>query len=60
MQSHEQQVEINKAILVVDSLLNIVDNQEARKSIVESIDFLIDAEVEIATSHKAYEIQSDS
>ena len=59
MQSHEQQVEINKAILVVDSLLNIVDNQEARKSIVESIDFLIDAEVEIATS-KAYEIQSDS
>lgn len=60
MQSHEQQVEINKAILVVDNLLNIVDNQEARKSIVESIDFLIDAEVEIATSHKAYEIQSDS
>lgn len=59
MQSHEQQVEINKAILVVDNLLNIVDNQEARKSIVESIDFLIDAEVEIATS-KAYEIQSDS
>ena len=59
MQSHEQQVEINKAILVVDNLLNIVDNQKARKSIVESIDFLIDAEVEIATS-KAYEIQSDS
>ena len=59
MQSHEQQVEINKAILVVDNLLNIVDNQGARKSIVESIDFLIDAEVEIATS-KAYEIQSDS
>ena len=59
MQSHEQQIEINKAILVVDNLLNIVDNQEARKSIVESIDFLIDAEVEIATS-KAYEIQSDS
>ena len=52
MQSHEQQVEINKAILVVDSLLNIVDNQEARKSIVESIDFLIDAEVDIATSYK--------
>ena len=60
MQGHEQQVEINKAILVVDSLLNIVDNQEARKSIVESIDFLIDAEVEIATSHKVYEIQSNS
>ncbi len=60
MQSHEQQVEINKAILVVDNLLNIVDNQEARKSIVESIDFLIDAEVEIATSHKVYEIQSNS
>jgi hypothetical protein len=60
MQSHEQQVEINKAILVVDSLLNIVDNQEARKSIVESIDFLIDAEVEIATSDKVYEIQSNS
>ena len=59
MQSQEQQAEINKAILVVDNLLNIVDNQEARKSIVESIDFLIDAEVEIATS-KAYEIQSDS
>ena len=52
MQSHEQQVEINKAILVVDNLLNIVDNQKARKSIVESIDFLIDAEVEIATSYK--------
>ncbi len=60
MQSHEQQVEINKAILVVDNLLNIVDNQEARKSIVESIDFLIDAEVEIATSDKVYEIQSNS
>jgi hypothetical protein len=60
MQSHEQQVEINKAILVLDNLLNIVDNQEARKSIVESIDFLIDAEVEIATSHKLYEIQSNS
>jgi ABC-type polysaccharide/polyol phosphate transport system ATPase subunit len=60
MQSHEQQVEINKAILVLDNLLNIVDNQEARKSIVESIDFLIDAEVEIATSHKVYEIQSNS
>ena len=60
MQSHERQVEINKAILVVDSLLNIVDNQEARKSIVESIDLLIDAEVEIATSHKVYEIQSNS
>ena len=59
MQSQEQQAEINKAILVVDNLLNIVDNQEARKSIVESIDFLIDAEVEIATS-KVYEIQSDS
>lgn len=52
MQSHEQQVEINKAILVVDNLLNIVSNPQARKSIVESIDFLIDAEVEIATSHK--------
>jgi hypothetical protein len=60
MQSHEQQVEINKAILVLDNLLNIVDNQEARKSIVESIDFLIDAEVEIATSDKVYEIQSNS
>jgi len=60
MQSHEQQVEINKAILVVDNLLNIVDNQEARKSIVESIDFLIDAEVEIATSDKVYEIHSNS
>ena len=59
MQSEEQRAEINKAILVVDNLLNIVDNQKARKSIVESIDFLIDAEVEIATSHY-YEIQSNS
>lgn len=50
MQSEEQRSEINKAILVVDNLLNIVNNLEARKSIVESIDFLIDAEVEIAVS----------